>query len=100
MATFYSFFRTVLVVSLLLLAAVVVPFKVLDSNGIDRVERLRNELTELNAANAQLKRENETLSFEIHAFHANPDYVEKVARDELGMVGPHEIVYQFPSSRN
>jgi cell division protein FtsB len=99
MASFYSFFRALLIVTLLLLAAVVVPVKVLDSNGLDRVERLRNELQDLNEANARLKRENDTLRFEIQAFHANPDYIEKVARDELGMVGADEMIYQFPSSQ-
>ncbi len=100
MASFYSFFRALLIVLLLLLAAVVVPLKIFDPKGFERVERLRSELTELNEANARLKRENETLRFEIQSFHANPDYIEKVARDELGMVGQDEIIYQFPSSRN
>ena len=82
------------------MAAVLVPLKVFDAKGFERVERLRAELTELNEANARLKRENETLRFEIQSFHANPDYIEKVARDELGMVGPDEVIYQFPSKRN
>lgn len=100
MASFYSFFRALLVVLLLLMAAVGIPLKVFGPKGYDRVERLRAELTELNEANARLKRENETLRFEIQSFHANPDYIEKVARDELGMVGPDEIIYQFPSKQH
>ena len=95
MASFYSFFRALLIILLLLLAAVVVPLKVFDPKGFERVERLRAELMELNEA--RLKRENETLRFEIQSFHENPDFIEKVARDELGMVGPDEIVFQFPS---
>jgi cell division protein FtsB len=97
MASFYSFFRALLIILLLLLAAVVAPLKVFDPKGFERVERLRAELMELNEANARLKRENETLRFEIQSFHENPDFIEKVARDELGMVGPDEIVFQFPS---
>ena len=100
MATFYSFFRTILVVLLLALAAIVVPMKILDSNGLDRVKRLKAELQELNDATSRLRRENDSLRFEIQSFHANPDYIEKVARDELGMVGPDEVIYQFPSARN
>jgi cell division protein FtsB len=100
MASFYSFFRAILIILLLLMAAIVVPFKVLDQNGLDRVERLRTELQTLNEANARLKRENDALRLEIHTFHANPNYIEKVARDELGMVGPNEVIYQFPSEQN
>jgi cell division protein FtsB len=97
MESFYRFLRTGLLVTLLLLSAVVVPLKILDGKGIDRVERLRAELSEIEDANRQLRHENDALRADIHAFHANPDYVEKVARDELGMVGKDEVIYQFPS---
>ena len=98
MESFYRFFRVGILLTLLLVSAVVVPLKILDPKGAARVERLSNELTQLEEANQQLKRENDALRLEIHAFHSNPDYVEKVARDELGMVGKDEVIYQFPSS--
>jgi cell division protein FtsB len=97
MESFYRFLRTGLLVTLLLVSAVVVPLKILDGKGVDRVERLREELSEIEEANRQLRRENDALRVDIHAFHANPDYVEKVARDELGMVGRDEVIYQFPT---
>ena len=49
--------------------------------------------------NRKLVRENQALVSEIRAFHSNPRYIEKVARDELGMVGPDEIIYQFPEDK-
>jgi len=96
MGSFYRFARAALPISLLLLAAVAVPLKILDSEGLERVERLDRELEDLEASNRQLERENDALRREIHAFHSDPRYVEKIARDELGMVGPDEIIYQFP----
>jgi cell division protein FtsB len=98
MGSVYKFLRTMLLVMLLFGAAILVPLKVFDPNGLPRVERLKKELDALNDANAKLRRENEALRMEIHAFHASPNYVEKVARDELGMVGPDEVIYQFPSN--
>jgi cell division protein FtsB len=95
MASFYRFIRVVLILALLFVGAVAVPFKLFDENGFDRVDRLKRELSGLKEADASLKRENEILRGQIRAFHADPDYIEKVARDELGMVGPSEIVYQF-----
>lgn len=99
MASLYRFVRVVLVIGLLFMGAVVIPFKIFDANGIHRVERLRKELSDLNEADAALRRENELLRKQIKSFHADPNYIEKIARDELGMVGPDEIVYQFPSSK-
>lgn len=98
MASLYRFLRVLLVLGLLFIGGVTVPLKIFDSNGLDRVERLEKELSTLSEGDAALKRENELLRGQIRAFYADPDYIEKVARDELGMVGPHEIVYQFSSS--
>jgi len=92
-----KFLRIGLLFSLLGSAVIAVPLKIYDSNGKERVERLRTELDALQEGNADLKRENEELAREIHAFHSDPHYVEKVARDELGMVGKEEVIYQFPS---
>ena len=89
--------RMALPIGLLLLASIVIPFKLWDGRGLDRVRRLEGELADLKEKNAQIRRENEALRTEIRAFHSDPTYVEKVARDELGMVGDNEIIYQFPN---
>ena len=99
MVAFYRFARILLILLLLGLGAVAVPLKIFDTNGMDRVDRLSRELDTLKEGDTALKRENELLRSRIRAFHADPNYIERVARDELGMVGPDEIVYQFPSSR-
>jgi cell division protein FtsB len=90
------FARYALPIALLLTAAVAVPMKVFDSKGLDRVRRLTLELKSIEEANRTIQRENEALRLQIHAFHSDPGYVEKIARDELGLVGPNEVVYQFP----
>jgi len=96
MKTFGRFIRIVLPVILVIAAVIVVPMKILDPNGSSRVDRLGVELKQLNETNRKLMRENEALRSQIKAFHSDPEYVEKVARDELGMVLPGEIIYQFP----
>ena len=98
MASLFRFFRVVLILMLLLIGAVLVPLKIFDANGRSRVERLERELSNLKEGDAALRRENDLLRTRIRAFHADPNYIEKVARDELGMVGPGEVVYQFSSS--
>lgn len=87
----------ILPLGLLLMASVVIPLKLWDGQGLDRVRRLESELENLKEGNGQIRRENEALRAEIRAFHSDPRYVEKVARDELGMVSENEIIYQFPN---
>ena len=64
------------------------------------MDRLELELLQLNETNRRLIRNNDALRSKIRAFHSDPEYMEKVARDELGMVGPLEIIYQFPDVKN
>lgn len=96
MGTIARFARIALPAALLLATAIFVPVKLFDSRGYERVERLRRELVRIEETNRTLARENEALRNQIRAFHSDPEYIEKVARDELGMVGPDEIIYQFP----
>jgi cell division protein FtsB len=96
MGTIARFARIAVPAALLLAAAIAVPIKLFDRDGYERVDRLRRELARIEEANRALDRENESLRLQIQAFHSDPEYVEKVARDELGMVGPDEVIYQFP----
>ncbi len=96
MGSLSRFIWFVLPVTLVITTAVLVPMKLFDDKGLSRVDKLDLDLKKLKATNRILKRENESLRTQIHAFHSDPEYVEKVARDELGMIGPNEIIYQFP----
>jgi cell division protein FtsB len=98
MGTIARFARIAIPAALLLAAAILVPIKLFDQRGYVRVEKLRHELAQIEETNRGLERENDSLRHQIQAFHSDPEYIEKVARDELGMVGPDEIIYQFPES--
>ena len=100
MGSLFRFFRIALPVALIITAAILVPYKLLDARGVTRVDRLELELRQLNETNRSLIRDNDALRSKIRAFHSDPEYMEKVARDELGMVGPSEIIYQFPEVKN
>lgn len=54
-------------------------------------EKLEQELGKVEAQNTELRQE-------IEALRNNRKYIEGIARRELGMVKPDEIVYQFPPS--
>ena len=96
MGTIARFARIAIPAALLLAAAIFVPIKLFDQRGFERVEKLERDLAQIEETNRALDRENESLRLQIRAFHSDPEYIEKVARDELGMVGPDESIYQFP----
>ena len=95
MATFSRFLWTVLPVVMLATAAIYVPVKLADGNGYQRVREIRRDLQVLRDENRRIKRENEALRNQIRAIHADPDFIENIARNEMGMIGPDEVVYQF-----
>ena len=82
--------------ALMVMAIMTVPTLVLDEQGLPRYRHLREELGELRESNEQLIREIADLKGEIEALRIDPSYVERIARDELGMVRPEEFVFQFP----
>lgn len=82
--------------SLMVMAIMTVPTLVLDEQGLPRYRRLRTELTELRDSNEELVKEIARLKGEIEALRADPTYIERIARDELGMVRSEELVFQFP----
>ena len=81
---------------LMVMAIMTVPTLVLDEQGLPRYRRLRSEVAELRESNQELVREIAELKSEIEALRTDPSYVERIARDELGMVRDEELVFQFP----
>lgn len=75
--------------------SVYVPMKLNDENGYRRVERLKTELHELRDRNRRLSRENEAVKQKIRAIQSDDDFIENIARNEMGMIGPDEVIYQF-----
>jgi len=66
--------------------------------GLLHLWRLSGENKRLGEKNFRLHRENEILHDKINHLRHDNRYLEKVAREDLGLVWPGEIVYQFASS--
>ena len=59
--------------------------------------RMLGKEARLKSENAAKEKENARLLDELRQLGSNPVYVEKVARDELGLGKPGELVYRFKS---
>ncbi len=65
--------------------------------GLLHLWRLSEERRRLGEKNFRLHQENEILREKISRVRHDDHYLEKMAREDLGFVGPGEIVYQFAS---
>ncbi len=81
---------------LLVLAIVSVPILVLQPAGLPRYRALEGELAELRRGNEGLAHEVRRLGAEVRQLREDPAAMERIARDELGMVRSSELVFQFP----
>jgi cell division protein FtsB len=81
--------------SLLLLAALSVPWMVWSPTGLSRLEALEQQRKGLAVEIRHLEREIERLRVQADGIKTSPMSVERVARDELGLVRQTEIVVQF-----
>lgn len=82
--------------TLLIVSIVSVPLAILDDEGLPRYRALKGELAELDRVNDRLRREVEELDRDVDALRTDEEAIERIARDELGMVRADEILFQFP----
>jgi cell division protein FtsB len=74
------------------LALAYVPYRLLGGSATAQVARLGGELERVRAASAELRAENAELRREIEALRSDPGAIEDIARDDLGLVRPGELV--------
>jgi cell division protein FtsB len=81
--------------SLLLFAIVFVPLRILEAEGLPRYRALRDELEQTRQNNARTQRQVQELTRKVDQLRNDPQAIERIARDELGMLRSDEIVFQF-----
>ena len=80
---------------LLSFVVVFVPLRILDAEGLPRYRALRAELHRVQDENNRMRRELQYLQRDVTALRSDPESLERIARDELGMLRPDEILFQF-----
>jgi cell division protein FtsB len=83
-------------IAILLMAAVGAPALMLAPEGLPRLRSLSKELAEVEGENADLRREIQQLRGAVQHLRQDARAIERIARDELGLVRPTELVFQFP----
>jgi cell division protein FtsB len=65
--------------------------------GVVRLRHMRTQLLTLERDNAALRQQAERLGQMIERLRNDPAYLERIAREERGMVRPGETILKFPS---
>ena len=68
--------------------------------GVVRLRHVREQLDTLERDNATLRQQAERLTQVIERLHHDPAYLEKIAREEQGMVRQGETILKFPSAKD
>ena len=90
--------------NILLAFAIIIMFSLLiftlfGENGLNDLYLLKTERDILLKKNDELIRENLSLYREIERLKNDPEYVENVARNELGVIGKDEVVIKVKKGR-
>jgi cell division protein FtsB len=80
-----------------LLTFAIILLTLFNDNGYIAVRRQRIKFAELEAENAAIAAENRRLTEENELLKSDPETIERIAREELKLVRPDEIVIETPS---
>jgi cell division protein FtsB len=87
--------RRTLPIAILSLAVVAVPVLVLAPDGLPRLLSMQKDLADVRSENKQLRHDVGQLRVEVRRLREDPAAIERIARDELGMVKKNDVVFQF-----
>lgn len=86
----------ILPIALLVTALIGAPILIFSREGVPRLEAMERELQTVEQENADLQREIDVLRARVTQLRDDPAAIERIARDELGLIRQSEVVFQFP----
>jgi cell division protein FtsB len=84
---------------LALLVLILVVHDVFGAHGYLAMRRTQQEIKKVNADLDRLQKENLQLGQEVKELKTDPHKIEKIARDELGLARPGEVIIKIPRSQ-
>lgn len=82
-----------------ILVLLILGFTIFGENGLVNLIRLKKRTQALAHKADRLKAKNQVLEEDIGRLKTDPAYIESLAREELGMVKPGELVFQFAETK-
>ena len=82
-----------------LLVLVMIVHDVFGTHGFLAMRRTQNEIRKVKANLDALSKENAALAQEVKELNSDPRLIEKIARDDLGLARPGEIIIRIPQGQ-
>ncbi|HEY6944529.1 MAG TPA: septum formation initiator family protein [Candidatus Acidoferrum sp.] len=82
-----------------LLLFVLVVHDIFGTHGYLAMRRTQQEIKKVNADINRLNKENVQLEEDVKDLKSDPRKIEKIARDELGLAKPGEVIIKIPQSQ-
>jgi cell division protein FtsL len=82
-----------------LLVLVMIVHDVFGTHGFLAMRRTQNEIKKVKADLDALGKENAVLEQEVKDLNSDPRLIEKIARDDLGLARPGEIIIRIPAGQ-
>jgi len=79
---------------LFLIIIVMLCYTVFGEQGLLHLKKLRKDLTQIQALSEEVEKENDKLKHETYLLQSDKRYIEKIAREDLGLVKEDEIIYK------
>ena len=83
------------IVIVVCIVVTIVIYSCFSERGLIKFISLKSELRKMEEFNNTLQLENEELKEYINLLNEDPRYIEKLAREELGLLEKEELVYFF-----
>jgi cell division protein FtsB len=93
-------FRRAAMAALALIAIVLTVHEIFGDHGYLALRRRRQELQTLQEQVKQLQEENQKLEQQIKALKSDPKAIEKLAREQMKLARPGEIIYVLPEKES
>ncbi|HXN21854.1 MAG TPA: septum formation initiator family protein [Candidatus Dormibacteraeota bacterium] len=67
------------------------------AHGFMAMRRTQKEIERVRVEIERLETENEQLAEQVHALKSDPKLIERIAREEMGLARPGEIIIKLPA---
>lgn len=68
------------------------------AHGFIAMRRTQKEIDQVREQIGKLNNENKSLSNQVNSLKTDPKAIERIAREEMGLARPGEIIYRLPDS--
>ena len=68
------------------------------AHGFIAMRKTQREIEQIREQIGKLNNENQSLSGQVNSLKTDPKAIERIAREEMGLARPGEIIYKLPDS--